>query len=156
MKKMNVTFKGLLGFAMTFALAFMINVDVMGQSEFSTNPNVPDFMAAAAGKDMAAMNSLDLSGTNFLTLSQAGDKLRTAYDALAPVVTDPSTGAPIPGSLQYVKAVYYRYTLNGLGTGLDVQEALIEAFPQLATAAEDVPSADVMDIFKDTVDMVSF
>ena len=156
MKKMNVTFKGLLGFAMTIALAFFMNVDVMGQSEFSTNPNVPDFMAASADKDMSAMNSLDLSGTNFLAQNDVVTKLSTAYSSVAGIATDAATGAQVPGTEEHVKAVYYRYTLNGIMAGMDVKDALIDAYPHMAAAAEDVPTADVIDIFKQTVNMVSY
>jgi len=156
MKKMNVTFKGLLGFAFTMALSLFMSVDVTGQ-HFTTNPNVPDFMAASAGKDMSAMASYDLSGTNFLTKADALNKLNAEYGYLASSVTDPVTGAPIPGSLDYVKAVYYRYTMNGINEqGLSVKDALIEAFPQMAAAAEDVPSANATDIFNQTVNLVSY
>ena len=156
MKKMNVTFKGFLGIAVIFALALFMSADASAQ-HFTSNPNVPDFMAATAGKDMSAMASYDLTGTNFLTKSDAAAKLLEEYNDLAPVVIDPTTGAPIPGSLEYVKAVYYRWTMNNINEqGMSVKDALIEAFPQMAAAAEDVPSANIPDIFNQTVNMVSY
>jgi len=153
MKKMNVTFKSLLGLGFLFAFMLLGTLTVNAQSEFVNGQ--PDVVGVTGTKDAALVNTFSFSGVNFLNTNEAKQALINATTQLA---DDLNADDDEIQNKAYVRSSFYRNIVKGIDLTGEVGTAILGAYPTLEQQASNSPFSDVitaMDILNDTIDMLS-
>ncbi len=150
MKKMNVTFKSMLGFV--FVLALMLGTtNINAQSELT---GLPDISGVTGTKDLSTVNAFSFTGVTFLGTNEAKFVLTDAFNQL----DNDFNGDDIQQNRAFVKGTFYRNIIKGIDQTGNVGDAIIGAYNRLVYDADNNPFSDFISAqstFEDTVEMLS-
>jgi hypothetical protein len=153
MKKMNVTFKSLLGFA--FVLAIMVFGTTATNAQSELMGGQADIVGVTGTKDAALVSNFSFTGVNFLGANEAKQALVDATNQLA---DDLEANDDVVQNRAFVTGTFYRNIVTSIDAGLDVPTSILGAYAHMELQTSTNPFSDFItpqDVFADTVTMLS-